>query len=151
MKKSLAILLVLGVLFSVCACGTVDDLPGTEGTSTTTNNTTENTETEETRETTTETTHTHTFSDATCTAPKTCSCGATEGEATGHSYTKGVCTKCGSADPNYSEVTYVLNIASKKFHYTSCRRLPTDNRQDTTMSREEIIAQGYSPCGLCNP
>ncbi len=28
--------------------------------------------------------HTHTFSDATCTAPKTCECGATEGEALGH-------------------------------------------------------------------
>ena len=28
--------------------------------------------------------HTHVFVDATCTAPKTCECGATEGEATGH-------------------------------------------------------------------
>ena len=28
--------------------------------------------------------HVHTFADATCTAPKTCECGATEGEALGH-------------------------------------------------------------------
>jgi len=25
------------------------------------------------------------------------------------------------------------------------------NRQDTTVSREEVVAQGYSPCGNCKP
>ena len=35
---------------------------------------------------TTEPPHTHSFSSATCTAPKTCSCGATEGEANGHNW-----------------------------------------------------------------
>ena len=30
--------------------------------------------------------HVHEFADATCTAPKSCSCGATEGEALGHTY-----------------------------------------------------------------
>ena len=39
--------------------------------------------TEATTEETTEE-HVHVFSDATCTAPKTCACGATEGEALGH-------------------------------------------------------------------
>lgn len=38
----------------------------------------------------------HSWQDATCTEPKTCTiCGATEGEANGHSFTNGVCSVCG--------------------------------------------------------
>ena len=44
----------------------------------------------------------HEWSDATCTAPKTCSvCGATEGEVAEHTFVEGVCSVCGAADPNY--------------------------------------------------
>ena len=51
--------------------------------------------------TTPPTTCSHSWSDATCTAPKTCSkCGATEGNAAGHSYSNGACSVCGAADPN---------------------------------------------------
>ena len=50
-----------------------------------------------------------------------------------------------------TSITYVLNIKSMKVHYLSCKTLPTDNRLDTTMSREEVIAAGYSPCGNCKP
>ncbi len=43
--------------------------------------------------------HTHVFSDATCTAPKTCECGATQGSPKGHTYTDTVtaptCTQAG--------------------------------------------------------
>ena len=46
---------------------------------------------------------------------------------------------------------YVLNTESKKFHYITCGKLPTKNREDVTMSREEIIRMGYSPCGICKP
>ncbi len=51
--------------------------------------------------------HTHSFSAATCTAPKTCSCGATEGKALGHSFKNGKCTNCGTADPNHVSLTSV--------------------------------------------
>lgn len=123
--------------------------------------------------------HKHIFSKATCTSPKTCSCGATEGEpkghswepatctspktcsvcgetsgyATSHDYYEGYCITCGKDDPDYNstEVTYVLNIKSMKFHRPSCRKLPTENRQDTTMSRDEVISAGYEACGLCHP
>lgn len=54
-------------------------------------------------------------------------------------------------EPISSGTGYVLNVKTKKFHYPSCSYLPTTNRQDTTMSREEIIAQGYDPCKRCNP
>lgn len=46
--------------------------------------------------------HTHSFTNATCTKPKTCSCGATEGNALGHNFREGKCTVCGTADPNYT-------------------------------------------------
>ena len=44
--------------------------------------------------------HAHSFADATCTAPKTCKCGATEGDALEHSFVEGKC-ECGAEDPNY--------------------------------------------------
>lgn len=47
--------------------------------------------------------------------------------------------------------SYVLNTKSKKFHVPTCGSLPTNNRKDTDLSREEIIAQGYQPCKRCNP
>lgn len=50
-----------------------------------------------------------------------------------------------------TEVTYVLNTKTKKFHKPSCSYLPTTNRKDTSESRESVIAQGYVPCKKCNP
>lgn len=50
-----------------------------------------------------------------------------------------------------NQTTYVLNTSSKKFHKLTCRSLPTNNRQDSNLSRDEIIALGYSPCGNCKP
>ncbi len=52
---------------------------------------------------------------------------------------------------NTSELTYVLNVKTMKFHKPSCNSLPTANRKDTSESRESIIAQGYVPCKKCNP
>ncbi|MCH5249502.1 MAG: MBL fold metallo-hydrolase [Lachnospiraceae bacterium] len=50
-----------------------------------------------------------------------------------------------------TEITYVLNVKTKKFHKPSCSGLPTVNRQDTSESRESVIAQGYEPCKKCHP
>ena len=49
---------------------------------------------------------------------------------------------------------YVLNTNTKKFHYPNCSSVSAmvdRNRKDVTMSREEIINKGYSPCKRCNP
>ena len=56
-----------------------------------------------------------------------------------------------SASSVTNELTYVLNVKTKKFHKPSCNSLPTTNRQDSSESRESIIAQGYAPCKRCNP
>ena len=61
--------------------------------------------------------HTHTYANATCTAPKTCSCGATEGKALGHSYSKGVCTRCNEADPNYKATPVSQKSGKWTFRY----------------------------------
>ena len=46
----------------------------------------------------------HTWVDADCDTPKTCSvCGETEGEALGHDFVNGKCTRCEEADPDYKE------------------------------------------------
>ena len=45
--------------------------------------------------------HVCSFSDATCTELAKCECGATQGEALGHDFAEGVCTRCEEADPDY--------------------------------------------------
>lgn len=62
--------------------------------------------------------HTHSYSAATCTQPKKCSCGAVEGNALGHNYKDGVCTRCKAKDSNYKPLTSVLQKQGKwKFQY----------------------------------
>ena len=58
----------------------------------------------------------HHYSEATCTAPAACNlCGNTTGEALGHSFRDGSCTRCGDADPDAArEVTYTVTIRSDK-------------------------------------
>ncbi len=52
------------------------------------------------------------------------------------------------------EITYVLNLNTMKFHKPKCssvKDITENNRKDVTMSREEIISQGFEPCKRCNP
>lgn len=51
-------------------------------------------------------------------------------------------------------ITYVLNKNTMKFHLPGCSSVDTikpKNREDTTMSRDEVIGSGYVPCKRCNP
>lgn len=52
------------------------------------------------------------------------------------------------------EADYVLNTSSKKFHLPDCSSVDSmsgKNRQEYHGTREELIAQGYEPCGSCHP
>lgn len=52
------------------------------------------------------------------------------------------------------ETTYVINMSKNKFHKKDCDsvyQMSDRNRLETTDSREQLIEQGYSPCGSCNP
>ena len=52
------------------------------------------------------------------------------------------------------ENKFILNKSSKKFHLPSCtyaQSIKEDNREEFTGKREDLILQGYDPCGTCDP
>lgn len=53
-----------------------------------------------------------------------------------------------------TELTYVLNTKTNKFHLPSCSStdtIKTENRQEFTGNREKLIEMGYEPCKRCSP
>lgn len=64
---------------------------------------------------------------------------------------------CGYYDalnPTDEEDHYILNTKSHKFHLPSCNGVAAmnkKNRKDFYGTREMAIAEGYDPCGNCNP
>ena len=49
---------------------------------------------------------------------------------------------------------YWVNTDSGKFHYSECRTIKDRNQEHWVVSnesREDLINQGYSPCGVCEP
>ncbi len=60
-----------------------------------------------------------------------------------------------SATPDdKGEVTYIFNTRSMKFHYPDCSgvaKMAEHNKYEFYGTREEAIAAGYSPCGICKP
>lgn len=59
-----------------------------------------------------------------------------------------------SSTESSGEMEYVLNTSSHKFHLPDCSSVASmsdANRQDFVGSREEVVAQGYEPCGRCHP
>ncbi len=57
-------------------------------------------------------------------------------------------------DEEYKESTYIINTNMKRFHYPDCdsvKDIKDTNRLEINASREELIEQGYIPCGRCNP
>ena len=78
--------------------------------------------------------------------------GITIDYATGESHLTEADTGGGGAGD--TAFTYILNTRSMKFHDPGCSGaadIKAENRQLYTGSREELIAQGYSPCGQCQP
>ncbi len=59
-----------------------------------------------------------------------------------------------STDADSFSASYILNTNSHKFHYPDCTavgKMSESNKQEYYGSREELIAQGYDPCGICHP
>lgn len=49
---------------------------------------------------------------------------------------------------------YVLNKNTRVFHFPDCSSVPDikpKNKESYTGSRDELIQQGYAPCGRCHP
>ena len=73
---------------------------------------------------------------------------------TGASYLDSTSSSQAGTQENGTEETYILNKNSKKFHYPSCSSsgdISEDNRAEYTGSRQDLIDQGYEPCGRCHP
>lgn len=52
------------------------------------------------------------------------------------------------------EQEYVLNTNTRKFHKPTCASvddIKESNRKDVVAARDDLIAQGYKPCGRCKP
>ena len=58
----------------------------------------------------------HSWIEATCETYKECRiCGETAGDALGHAYQNGICSRCGAADPDFpKEITYTVTVRSDK-------------------------------------
>ena len=60
----------------------------------------------------------------------------------------------GGQEPIGEEHTYILNTNSRKFHWPTCTavaKMSERNKQEFTGTREEVLAMGYEPCGVCFP
>ncbi|MCD8117903.1 MAG: MBL fold metallo-hydrolase [Lachnospiraceae bacterium] len=58
------------------------------------------------------------------------------------------------AEGSSEQREYVLNTRTMKFHYPDCSsvsKMSDANKKTVTAGREELIDEGYSPCGNCNP
>lgn len=59
-----------------------------------------------------------------------------------------------TASQESAQQHYVLNTNSKKFHLPDCSSvddMSPKNKKDYMGTREDLINQGYDPCGRCNP
>lgn len=52
------------------------------------------------------------------------------------------------------DTTYVINASSMKFHKEDCSSISSmnpANKEVVTSTRDELVSEGYSPCGICKP
>lgn len=55
---------------------------------------------------------------------------------------------------NDSKYDYVLNTSTMKYHSLKCSSvsdIEPQNRKDVHTTSDDLKAQGYEPCGRCNP
>lgn len=143
------IFLVCGLLAFTTAGSHTSSSQKPDSTATTTTTVVTTTTAAETTTTTTKattTTTTTTTTEATTTAAETTTA-ATEPPAPAQEETP-------AEQPAANVFTYVINTGSGIFHYPSCssaKRISDANRSEYTGTRDDLIAQGYSPCGNCDP
>lgn len=57
-------------------------------------------------------------------------------------------------DTQATGTDYVVNTNTGKFHYPSCpsvKKMKESNKMSYTGTRDDLVSQGYSPCGNCHP
>lgn len=116
MKKLLAIVLCFIMCCGLCACGSNSNLNNSKYYNSNSTSSKKNYSSTLTNNTTSKNTHTHSYSAATCTSPSKCSCGATQGSALGHQYSRGYCIRCNEKDPNYIEYGTIQGTVTYKYN-----------------------------------
>lgn len=74
--------------------------------------------------------------------------------ATGDSWISGAAQKESDENTDDSDIDYVLNTSTYKFHLPDCDSvtdMKPQNRKDYSGNRQDLINQGYDPCKRCNP
>ena len=83
--------------------------------------------------------HVHSYSEATCKAPETCTvCGATNGEKLEHNYVDGVCDRCGAEQPTSGGEVTEVTVTTKISDYAANNGW-SDATQYGTMNIDENI------------
>lgn len=97
--------------------------------------------------------HEHTWIDATCTAPKTCSeCGETEGEALGHTWVEATCAEpktcsvCGETEGETLAHTWVEATCAESKHCSVCGETEGEPLEHTL---SEANYQQAATCEVC--
>ena len=92
----------------------------------------------------------HSWVEATCTTPKTCSlCQKTEGYTAPHTYDEGKCTVCGQRNPSDPEniTVWIPTNGGTKYHtHAGCSNMK--NPKETT--KAAAIEAGFEPCARCH-
>lgn len=79
-------------------------------------------------------------------AKSTGAAAAVEATAATHATQKVVSASSANVD-----ATYLGNQKTMKFHNPGCRTIKHPERFVSLSSRDEAVASGYKPCGVCNP
>lgn len=79
------------------------------------------------------------------------------GESSGPAYTGSGTGHSEAEEKDFTPAegtTYVLNTNTKRFHLPSCEactEMSPWNREETELDRNELLEEGYVPCGRCKP
>ena len=69
-------------------------------------------------------------------------------------YTCGRDMSLDDSDFNPHDYVYILNTRTHKFHLPDCGSvadMSAKNRRGSNRTREDLLRQGYDPCGVCRP
>lgn len=75
-------------------------------------------------------------------------------DASGNADTSSASGVPGNSSGATEQTEYVINTNTGKFHKPSCssvKKMKAKNKKEYTGSREELISEGYEPCGNCRP
>ncbi len=156
MRKLWILALIFILCIGLCGCmpSNIPSETGPNNTGTSSVVITEETDPETTAEetvaeSTAETEHSHTFAEATCEEPKTCTvCSKTTGSVAAHDYEDGECRWCGKVKSSSGgkNMVWIPTKGGKKYHNTkTCSNMDDPDH----VTKEEAEDLGFTPCKKC--